>query len=406
MSNLVKGIATIDPKLSKRTTIFTKNDSRKKPTQSQDDSGILSKPSSPTTTSDLVNSLDLPNLPSPSQNIDSSNPLPPSPPTASTSEPINTTPITQIVQPIVHAIMDHKQSLQKSKEMIDKNIEELKAKGETEAADKLKKEQEVATQQVEKEKNTVYDIKAHITLYSDDVNNAVYYKNVTVELFSYDSDKKLGFLSNKPSPYTYDFNDASRFTKLTNVTINEYTNKFNLDSIITNLDQATKYDKFNKGWVNESGTIPPLTPGKTVPLIIDLQLFIKDVNIYAELPKVVFGQPTNLDAKTIGTLTKINKNTKPEDMNAKIVFGPVKDSLKDAVLKKLNAHYQHTEEATLEKGFNPLNALFGNQTGGKKSLSYLLKHKMMKKKTLKKLPKKFSKKIYKKVSKMSKKSKK
>ena len=374
--------------MSKR-SIFTRSDPRKQPTLSQDDSGISQTPNSPKSTS-LVDSLDL-----------STSSLVPPPPTASTNEPIDPTAITNIVQPIVHAIMDHKQSLQKSKEMIDKNIEELKAKGETDAAAKLRKDQEDAEKKLTIEKNTVYDIKAHITLYSDDVNSAVYYKNINVELFSYDSDKKLGFLS-KPSPYTYDFNDTNKFTKLTNVTISEYTNKFNIDSIITNLDQASKYDKFNKGWLNTSGTIPPILPGRTVPLIIDLQLFIKDVNIYAELPNVSFGQPTNLDTKTISTLTKINSLTKPQDMNAKIVFGTVKDILRDAVLSKLNAHYQHTEEvSSTAEAAQPGFSLFGNQEGGN-FLSYVLKSKkVMKKKTLKKLPKKVSKKSYKKVSKKS-----
>jgi hypothetical protein len=399
---VVKGKANVvnDSKRS----IFTKNDPRNIKT-SQDDSGLL-KSSSPTTTSDLVNSLDLSTPPPPQNN--SSNPFPPPPPTSSMSQSVDPTSITKIVQPIVHAIMEHKQSLEKSKGLIDQNIADLQAKGETDAAEKLKKEQEVAALQLEKEKTTVYDIKAHITLYSD--NNAVYYKNISVELFSYDSDKKLGFLSKTVSPYSYDFNDANKFTKLTNSTIGEYTNKINIDSMITNLDQASKYDKFNKGWVSTSDTIPSLNPGKVDTLVIDFQFFIKGENIYAELPKVAFGQPTNVDAKTIGTLTKINTLTKPEDMNAKIVFGPVKDSLKDTILSKLNAHYQHTEVVdssaeAAQSGFDPTKMLFGNKKGGN-FISYLLKPKRTRGKTLKKASKKMSKKNSKKVSKKSRKSRK
>jgi hypothetical protein len=288
---VVKGTASVNP-FSRRTK-FTKDDSRNIKT-SQDDSGLL-KPSSPTSTSDLVNSLD---LSTPQPPTDSSNPLPPPPPTDSTSKPLDPTPITNIVQPVVKAIMEHKQSLEKSKGLIDKNIAELQAKGETEAAEKLKKDQEVAAQQLEKEKNTVYDIKADITLFSDNSNNAVYYKNITVNLISYDSDKKVGFLTKTSTPYTYDFNDANKFTKLTNTNISEYTNKFNIDSIITDLNQASNFNDFNKGWMNTSGTIPQLNPGKLNTLLIKLQFFIKGENIYAELPNVSFGNPSDVDAKT------------------------------------------------------------------------------------------------------------
>ena len=411
---VVKGTASVNP-FSRRTK-FTKDDSRNIKT-SQDDSGLL-KPSSPTSTSDLVNSLDLstPQPPTDSSNplpppppTDSSNPLPPPPPTDSTSKLLDPIPITNIVQPVVKAIMEHKQSLEKSKGLIDKNIAELQAKGETEAAETLKKQQEVAAQQLEKEKNTVYDIKTDITLFSDNSNNAIYYKNITVNLISYDSDKKVGFLTKTSTPYTYDFNDANKFTKLTNTNISEYTNKFNIDSKIEGLNEASIYDNFNKGWMNTSGTIPPLNPGKLNTLLIKLQFFIKGENIYAELPNVSFGDTTYVDAKKISNLTKINTLTKPEDMNLKIVFGPVKDTLRDAILSKLNTYYQHTEvvdssSEAAQSGFNPMNSLFGKQEGGN-FISYLLKPKRTRRKTLK-VSKKNYKKLSKKMSKKSRKSRK
>ena len=403
----IEGIASIDPNTWKDTIDKNPMPMNNDKKRSLDDSEIKKKPSY-SASSPLIKGLDLQLS---------------SPPTTSTNQSMDSTPITKIVQPIVQAIMEHKQSLEKSKGLIDQNIADLQANGETEAAEKLKKEQAVAALQLEKEKTTVYDIKAHITLYSDNSNNAIYYKNLTVELFSYDSDKLPVYVDNSiismfkkksqspntPSPYTYDFNDTNRFTKLTNTTISEYTNKFNLDSIITNLDEASKYDKFNKGWMNTSGTIPFLNPGKVDNLIIDIQFFIKDVNIYAELPKVAFGEPTNIDAKTITTLKKINTLTKPEDINAIIVFGPMKDSLKnvlkDAVLSKLNAHYQHTEVVdSSAEAAQPGFSLFGNQTGGN-ILSYLLKPKRTRRKTLKSSKKNY-KKLSKKVSKKSRKSRK
>jgi hypothetical protein len=82
-------------------------------------------------------------------------------------------------------------------------------------------------------------------------------------------------------------------------------------------------------------------------------------------------------------------------MNAKIVFGPVNEGLRENILSKLDKYYQNTEvvESTAEAaqpGFNPVMSLFGNQSGGKKSfLSFLLTpKKIMKKKTMKKLSKK------------------
>jgi hypothetical protein len=257
-------------------------------------------------------------------------------------------------------------------------------------------------------------------LFSDNSNNAVYYKNITVNLISYDSDIKRAWYPKKSTPYTYDFNKTDKFTKITNTNISEYTNKFNIDSKIKGLNEASIYKNFNKGWMNTNTTIPKPNPGILNTLLIKLQFFIKGENIYAELPDVSFGIPSDLDDKKINNLTKINTLTQPNDMNVKIAFGPVNDDLRDKILSKLKTYYQYTEEVDLSaeaanSEFSIFDTLFGKQkeqqeeqqtgkqqTGGN-FISYLLKPKRTKRRTLKKLSKKVSKKNYKKISKKSRK---
>lgn len=315
----------------------------------------------------------------------------------------NNTGISQIVTSVIDGILDNKEAMKLSNEIITKQIEKLREENRLKEAQILQNKKDEDERLLNIEKNTVYTIKTHITLYSSNVENTngLYYKNVTVELMKYDVSKNVGFLGfgSKPSPYSYDFND-SKFTKIDNLEIKNYLNKIDISNLVNNYDNASKFDKFSKGWTMSDSSIANLKIGKADTLLIDLVFYIKDKNIYTELPSVNIGTPTNLDSNTIKNLKKINKLSKSEEMNYNIRFGAVNPALRNLILNKLNTYYQHVEYV---EGNIGIPSLFGQIEGGSNIpfLSYLLKPKKNKRKTYKKLSKKLSKKSNKKSYKRS-----
>jgi len=293
------------------------------------------------------------------------------------------THITQILKPVINGILEHKESIKKSNDLIDANIQKLQDEKRIVEAEKLKSEKLVLEQKKFIEDNTVYHIKINTSLYAHNVEEyyAVFYKNINVNIVSYDSSQNE--TPENETPYSYNFQDA-KFSRITNVEINNYIEKFDISGIITDLDTATKYKNFSEGWLNTNPKIPNIQANKpSDTLFINLDIYIKGENIYAQQPTVIFGTP--VPPTVFDMLRKkykrINKLTDTKEINYQINFERIDPSLRMLVLSKLNNYYPHVEKV---EGVSAIPNLFGNIEGGKSFISYLLKPKRVKRKTSKK----------------------
>ena len=285
------------------------------------------------------------------------------------------THITQILEPVINGILEHKESIKKSNDLIDANIQKLQDEKRIVEAEKLKSEKLVLEQKKLIEDNTVYHIKINTTLYAHNVENsyAVFYENINVNIVSYDSSQNE--TPENETPYSYNFQDA-KFSRITNVEINNYIEKFDISGIIRNLDTATKYKKFSEGWLNTNSKIPNIQVNKpSDTLFINLDIYIKGENIYAQQPTVIFGTPLPFDMLS-KKYKRINKLT--DTMNYQINFERIDQSLRMLVLSKLKNYYPHVEKVEGVVSAIP------NKFGGKSFISYLLKPKRVKRKTSKK----------------------
>jgi hypothetical protein len=344
------------------------------------------------TSTQNITGTDVPPIP-PSNMSDVANIPPPVPPVTIADN----TSISSVVRSVIGGVLDNTEAMKLVKETIEKEVQRLKETNEVDKAAKLEKELKDQEMKMNVEKNTVYHLKINFTLFSPvmketEKSKGIFYKNVNVDLTSHDSEKKAYFSG--PSPFSYNFDDVNRFTKIDNVEIQKYLDKINVNSIINNYQNAKLFNNFNQGWNTLEKKV--LEPGYTNTLVFQLNLYIKDVYIYAELPKVSFGAESNISIKEKDKYTNMNKLTKPQDMNGKVILTAknVKPDVQNKIIAKLNQNYQHEEIAATE--IKPLFSDLSEEessevpnitVGGGNVFYYLLKPKKMKRKTLKKMKK-------------------
>lgn len=338
--------------------------------------------------------------------------------------------ISKIIRPMIDGILLNTASKESLANQLSKQAVIARQMGDSVKATQLENDAKLAQQNLQKEQNTVHRIQVNTVLYSfqptNTNKNGVYYENFHVELNSFTEAQpksqanRFNFLIRKTQipddPYNYNFNDVS-FTNVSHYKITDHLSKLDLTSITNDPTKALNYDKFSTGWTTMNN-ISNIESDELNTLLINFAIYIKNKNVYLDIPKVVFGQPTTATGKK---LQPINKNTNETDIF--IHFGAVDENLKNNILQQLDENYK-AEEVTpapnpgagdianppAKSGQEPVapseKPFFTWPFVGGNFVSYLLKPKRTRRRTLKKLSKKMSKKNYKKVSKKSRKSRK